>query len=151
MSKKYNFKQFNFKTLNDGELVINCYVYEYATGWGHKCSFWSDTIDYAEKRHTYYNRTWERFEFETLIQEVIQAIYPGKKRKLEREFLFKQVEAIAQRESEKAQAWINGFTKLWNSCKPETREKIQKMDLFINTQEQADATIQTIKALDLLA
>lgn len=150
MSKKSNYQTFNFETLKDGALTITCYTYEYANGWGHKCYFWSDSIKYGEKRHTYYNRTWESFTYETLLQEVINALYSGKKHELEKKFLIAQVELIAKREQEKAEAWLAGMVALYNTLSEETKKDLASSDICFNSQEEAETTLRLAKMNELL-
>ena len=150
MSKKYNYKDFTFKTLKDGELFIRAWTYEYSTGWGHKCYYYTDNSNYAEARKTYYNRTWECFTYESLIHSVIDRLYPNKSQKLEHDFIVKQVEAIAKHEHEKAEAWFNTFKSLYNSLSDNMKKTLEKSDIILNTTEEAETVLKSAKMFDLM-
>ena len=148
--KKYDFTTFNFTTLNGGELTINCFIYETQHNWGHRCHVYLNGADWGEYKITYYNRTWERFKFESLLYKVINSIYANKRDQVANEFLSKQVEAIAIREREACQAWINSFQTVWNGLSDETKKTIQEKNIIVHTTEEADTVLAGLKVLKLL-
>lgn len=152
MTKNSNFKQFIFKNLEGTEIEIDCWTYDNYTGWGHKCDIWIGGSFFKTKRHSYLNRTWESFTYETLLRESVEAIYNAKKRdRLNREFVMAQIKAIEDQTRAEATAWIDNFQKVWAGLKDETREKIQKMDLSVETMEAANAAIKAAVMLDVIA
>jgi hypothetical protein len=57
--------------LKTDKIMIDCQVYEYNKSWGHKAKLYYDNILICDKNIQYYNRTWERFQYETILQCII--------------------------------------------------------------------------------
>ena len=148
--KKYDYTTFNFKTVNGEDFVIHCYVYSTPSTWGHRCDAYINGVHYGEFKKVYLNRTWECFKFESLIYKVINSIYANKRDQVANEFLKKQVEAIACREREACQAWINSFQTVWNGLSDETKKTIQEKNIIVHTTEEADTVLAGLKVLKLL-
>ena len=157
MAKEYDKKSFYF-TLPDGrDVLIVAWRYEWrggygACGWGHKASVVYVGNDFYnfEKRITYYNRTWESFTYESMLRKIICDFFSGKKEKLNRECLLKQVQAIADHESEKCAAWLKAFETAYNGLTGEQRQSLADADIEITNEKQADVALATIQAMALL-
>lgn len=146
--KKYDFTTFNFKGLNGEELEVTCFTYETQYNWGHRCYVFYNNMQLKEEKITYYNRTWECFKYESLLKKVIEKIYPGKKQKIERDFLRKQVHAIADREREEVEKWATNFMKAFNNLSENAKNALADSDILLNSREEADATLKALQALD---
>lgn len=150
MSKILDSKNFYFKNLNGGEMLIHCEVYSYSRGWGHRATIVYDGDRWPDfkKRITYYNRTWEAFKFESVIYKVLSEYLSGKNNAAELAFIKKQVKAIADNEAAQAEAWAAAFTKKFNALSDSTKEKIKNSDVLLNSKEEADAFINLSLLLD---
>ena len=98
---------FTLKDINGNDFIIEAVVYEYFNGWGHRATIVFDGEDYINfsKRITYYNRTWERFKYESVLIKVINSYYSSEKDNEKREYLLKQIrEATFKREW---LGWVN--------------------------------------------
>lgn len=148
MSKISNMQQFRFTTLNGEDVLINCWTYSYSRGWGHRAClvYVGDRFINAEKRITYYNRTWETFEYETMLKKMIYTYF----NKADQKFLNMQVKAIADNEAAQAEAWAAAFTKKFNALSDSTKEKIKNSDILLNSKDEADALINSALLLDSL-
>lgn len=146
MSKISNMQQFRFTTLNGEDVLINCWTYSYSRGWGHRAClvYVGDRFINAEKRITYYNRTWEAFKYESMLNKMIYSYF----NKADQKFLKMQVQAIADNEAAQAEAWFNSFVKKYNALSDSTKEKIKNSDVLLNSKEEADAFINFSLLLD---
>ena len=146
MSKISNMQQFRFKTLNGEDVLINCWTYSYSSGWGHRAClvYVGDRFINAEKRITYYNRTWEAFKYESMLKKMIYTYF----NKADQKFLNMQVQAIADNEAAQAEAWFNSFVKKYNALSDSTKEKIKNSDVLLNSKDEADALINSALLLD---
>lgn len=146
--KKSDFKTFNFKTLTGESVSITCYTYESGYYWGHR-AYVHNTGD--EVKITYYNRTWEAFKYESVLYKALRALYPQeKKQQAERAIIEKQLKAIAKREAEACEKWLDNFTKQYNALSEKTREAIKKSDVFINSIEQGEALLKVAQLCDAM-
>lgn len=148
MSKTSNFKRFNFKTITGEDVAINCETYEYTGGWGHRACivYVGNNFINFKKRQTYYNRTRESFDYESVLYKVVSAYFDNKNIA----FINAQIEAIAKHESEKAEAWANNFIKKYNSLSDDIKNRIKSSDIILETIEDADNLIKTASMFDAL-
>lgn len=145
--KTYNYENFNFKTLDGDELKIVCFGYDTGKSWGHKAVILNNDM---QVKIVYYNRTWERFKYESVLYKAVEAFYPYAKQKAEKAVIYKQLKAIADNKSAEAQAWLNCFKKAYDALSDETKNTIKKSDVFITSIEQGDALIKTAQLIDAL-
>ena len=146
--KKYDFTTFNFKGLNGEELEITCFTYETQYNWGHRCYVFYNNMQLKDEKITYYNRTWECFKYESLLNKVVDVVYPGKKQKMERDFIRKQIQAIADREREECDRWVADFKKFWSGLSDNTKKVIQKAGVTVNSIEEAESLIKSAGLID---
>lgn len=148
MAKISDLKQFRFTTLNGEDVLINCWTYSYSRGWGHRAClvYVGDRFINAEKRITYYNRTWEAFKYESMLYKMIYTYF----NKVDQKFLKMQVQAIADNEAAQAEAWFNSFVKKYNALSDSTKEKIKNSDVLLNSKDEADTFINSALLLDSL-
>lgn len=140
-------KLFSFKKLNGEELVLSCYSKDTRNGFYHKC----ETLDGEMfARVSYLNRTWERFDFESVLYRFFDKYYSG----LELEFLNKQLKAIADQKSEECNKWVENMTKMYNAlsdnAKNRMAEVLEKNDIDITSQEQVDSILKTTLLFDTM-
>ena len=148
MSKTSNFQRFNFKTITGEDVAINCEIYEYSRGWGHRACivYVGDYFINFKKRITYYNRTRERFTYESMLYKVVSAYFDKKNIA----FINAQIEAIAKHEHKKMEAWAENFIKKYNSLSDDMKNRIKSSDIILDTIEDADALIKTASMFDTL-
>lgn len=148
MAKISDLKQFRFTTLNGEDVLINCWTYSYSRGWGHRAClvYVGDRFINAAKRITYYNRTWEAFKYESMLNKMIYNYF----NKADQKFLEMQIKAIADNEAAQAEAWFNSFVKKYNALSDSTKEKIKNSDVLLNSKDEADALINSALLLDSL-
>lgn len=140
-------KEFKFVTKRNNEVVINCEVYETRQSWGHRCKVYIDGQYWDSYKIRYYNRTWERFEFESLLDKAIHAIYG---QGYDAKFLEDQVDMIAKKTREECDAWFNTFKKSYDALSDTTKNHLANANIEITSKEQADAVMKTSQAFDVL-
>lgn len=146
--KTYDYKTFNFKTLNGGDVSIICFTFDTGRSWGHRAVNQSTG---EQVKINYYNRTWEAFKYESVLNKAIYAMYPQEKRqRAQRAFIYKQVKAIARYEAEACEKWLKGFKKAYDALSDDTKKTLQKSDIFINSIEQGEAILKGAQLLDML-
>jgi hypothetical protein len=85
-------KTSNHKTFKVSDSIeIECSVYETRSSWGHIADIHKDGRHVGHKKYAYYNRTWERFEFESVIYSVIEN------------------SSLTKKEKEDAQEWLKNY------------------------------------------
>lgn len=60
------------KKINGVKFTFVCEYWETATSWGHKVTLYrNDNVILGSVKIRYYNRTWERYQFQSAIKNVI--------------------------------------------------------------------------------
>ena len=63
----------NYETFKVSDSIeIECCGYETRYSWGHIAEIFKNGIMVGRKKYTYYNRTWERFTYESVMFSVIE-------------------------------------------------------------------------------
>ena len=148
-----NRQNFYFKTLSD-ELYIICETYEYSRGWGHRARiYYYNNKHYSfEKRITYYNRTWERFTYESMLYKIVREFFNTKKDAPERHFIEMQIKAIGDAKSKECQEWCEKMTKLYNNLSDSTKETLtntlENNIIIFTNQNQVEMTLGLATLMD---
>jgi hypothetical protein len=56
----------------DNNTSILCEVYENSRNWGHRARVFRDGGEVVKTTQTYYNRTWESFQFQTVLRSALR-------------------------------------------------------------------------------
>lgn len=91
-----NYQKYGFDTIQTKNFAAFCNVYDNRSGFAHECRIEWDGVTYYAKIQ-YYNRTWESYEFESVILKTI-----GKMPKSVREQAKAEFEHYGQKLSEVA-------------------------------------------------
>lgn len=102
-TKRYNSKTFEF-TVNGEVIRFYCDTTDTKNGFCHHVFADGGGKDYEHTRVSYFNRTWETFEYESALKSAA-----AKFRKSLREPLRLEIQAVALGEHEKAEKFIKAF------------------------------------------
>lgn len=130
-TKKYNHEYFT-ATVGGKEISFHCWTTSNRNGFCHYCYTW----EYGNSRCVYYNRTWERFRYESVLSAAIDK-FP----KAIREELREQViEKRYKKEHEEAEAFMGRFEKLYNGLNDENKKRMADFPT-IQTEDDAKAAM----------
>lgn len=135
------------------QYTITCYTQSTSYGFRHvACEGFSDTTEFRWiKRNllakaTYYNRTWERFQYETVLRNAIQNLDTTKEVKQELHDIL--IEHKAQKAREDAENFINSFKAIHESLNQENKDSLARMvGNLPNGMITADEQAQSIKGI----
>lgn len=102
-TKRYNSKTFEF-TVNGEVIRFYCDTTDTKNGFCHHVFADGGGKNYEHTRVSYFNRTWESFEYETALKSAV-----AKFRKVLRAPLLLELQAISLNEHEKAEKFIKAF------------------------------------------
>lgn len=128
-TKKYNHEYFT-ATVDGKEIEFHCWTTSNRNGFCHYCSTW----EYGNSRCVYYNRTWERFRYESVLSAAIDK-FPKAMREELREQI---IERKAKKEHEEAEAFLGRFEKLYNGLNEENKKRMAD---FPTIQNESDARV----------
>ena len=147
-----------FRAEVDGvNYVFTCYGQGTSYGFRHICTLgYSDTTvaryvkDDIIAKACYYNRTWERFKYETVLRNGIDNL--DETQEVKDKLIAILIDKTAQDEHEKAEQQVETFKSLWNGLSDKNKEHIRNGlgDNLIQTEEQARAVMGVMALMNLM-
>lgn len=138
MTKQRNIQYFTAK-FNGKEITFRCYTTWTRNGFCHTAESysWDMELHTTPTKQSYINRTWERFDYETVLNKAIEKL-PKDMRETVRDQV---IHGKAAEECAKAEAFVQAFTSLHEKLSPENKERLANSGLEINTQGDAQAVM----------
>lgn len=129
-TKRYNSKTFEF-IVNGETIRFYCDTTYTKNGFCHHVFVDGGGKDYEHTRVSYFNRTWETFEYETALKSAV-----AKFRKSLREPLRLELEAISLSEHEKAEKFIQLFKANFAALSDEQKKFVRDHTPEITNKDQ---------------
>ena len=130
-TKRYNTKTFDF-VVNGEHVYFTCDTTNTKSGFCHHVFASGGGKYYEHSRVSYLNRTWESFQYETALLLAVDK-FP----KSLREPLRLEIQAVAQNEHEKVEAFCQAFAANFAALSTEQKKFVQEHTPFIQNMNQA--------------
>lgn len=130
-TKRYNSKIFEF-IVNGETIRFYCDTTYTKNGFCHHVFADGGGKDYEHTRVSYFNRTWETFEYETALKSAV-----AKFRKCFREPLRLEILVISKSEHEKVEAFCAAFAANFAALSTEQKKFVQEHTPEIQNMDQA--------------
>ena len=130
-TKRYNSKTFDF-VVNGEHVYFTCDTTKTKNGFCHHVFASGGGKDYEHSRVSYYNRTWESFEYETALLHAVEK-FP----KILRVPLRLEIQAVSKNEHEKAEAFFQAFAANYEALSTEQKKFVQEHTPEITNMKQA--------------
>lgn len=123
MVRKYDVQFFTAK-VNGEEITLECYTTNTRMGFCHTATVTTARYHHlSDTKISYYNRTWERFQYESVLKRAIEK-FPKEMRKA----LYDQlIERKSAEEHEKAEAFVKDFQNLYNGLNDENKKRMANL------------------------
>ena len=132
-TKRYNEQRITFM-VNGQPLSITCDTTYTRDGFCHHAFLYGCGRYQEHTRIKYYNRTWERFTYESVLYAAV--------RKLPKEFrapLELEIDTMATQKVEKVEAFLQAFQRNYSALSDEQKEFLHVNTPHLETSEQAKA------------
>ena len=143
-TKRYNSKTFVF-TVNGEEVRFYCETTRTRNGFCHHVFANGGGKYYEHSRVSYLNRTWESFQYESALLHAVDK-FP----KSMREPLRLEIQAVAQNEHEKAEAFCAAFAANFAALSTEQKKFVQEHTPVIQNMDQAKTVNAVVGMLAVL-
>ena len=145
MARKFYGKTTFTAEVNGTKYVINCYGQD--TNYGFRHVAFLDKGYYEEQlaKACYYNRTWESFQYETVLSKAIEKLPKADQEQL-RAIL---IDKTAQDEHERCEKEFKAFEELFNKTSDSFKKAIKDSDFMINSEEDVKL-VNGLMALDVI-
>lgn len=145
-------------TTNDGQdFTFTCYGQGTSYGFRHICCLGYSNTDVAKyvkgdiiAKACFYNRTWERFKYETVLRKGIENLDEPKE--VKQELIDILIEKKAQAEHEECERQVKAFESLWNGLSEKNKEHIRNGvgENGIQSEEQAQMVMGVMQMMTVL-
>lgn len=143
-TKRYNSKTFDF-VVNGEHVYFICDTTNTKNGFCHHVFASGGGKYYEHSRVSYLNRTWESFEYETALLHAVDK-YP----KSMRVPLRLEIQAVAQNEHEKAEAFCKAFAANFAALSTEQKKFVQDHTPVITNIDQAKTVNAAVAMMAVL-
>ncbi len=144
VTKIYNRKTFEF-TVNGEKIYFYCSTTKTKNGFCHHVFTVGGGKENEHSRVSYLNRTWETFEYQTALLHAVD-----KFRKNLREPLRLEIQAVAQNEHEKVEAFYKAFAANFAALSTEQKKFVQEHTPVITNIDQAKTVNAAVAMLAAL-
>lgn len=141
--KKYNYKDFTC-TANNKTYTFKCWTENTRYGFRHLCLNMDELNKNYTSKATYYNRTWERFTYETVLENAIEML-PKEEQKQVHDIL---IEDKYQKVKQECEQFFNDFKKEYDKLPASTKETLKNTTL--TNEEQAKTLLTGMKMINIL-
>ena len=148
MTKQRNIQYFTAK-VNGREYEFRCYTTWTRNGFCHTAQ--NCTYDVSDTKQSYINRTWERFDYETVLKRAIDKLRTivGVADEVVAEIYAQIIEGKAVEEHEKAEAMFKSFEALHSALSDENKERLAESDIEIRSEDDAKAVMGLMALMSL--
>lgn len=148
MTQRRNCQTFTAE-VNGHEYTFNAYTTSTRNGFCHTiCTFVFDGEfrNLTDTKVSYYNRTWERFEYESALSRAIEKCPKADQKEL-RDIL---IERKAQAKHEECAKFMAAFESAYNGLNEKSKETLANCVGNIETEAQAHAALGMAQVLNIL-
>ena len=144
MAKIYNQQTFTF-TVNGEPVAIYCNTTHVPTGFLHHAYLCGFGRDFEHSRIKYINRTWESFNYESVLKAAA-----NKLKKADREALMLEIETYSNNEREKYKKLCAAFERNYKALSTEQKDFLQEHTPHIETANQARVVAGVVSCLAVM-
>ena len=143
-TKKYGQETF-YATVNGKDYAFYCHTTNTRCGFCHTVSTLAGDVWLQDTKVSYYNRTWERFRYESALRSAIEKCAKADQQGLVDIIIDKK----AQDEHEKAEKFINAFKGEYDKLSDKNKEILANSP-HIETEEQAQGVMNVMRMMNAL-
>ena len=139
--KKYDYKNFSCKLPNGKIVMFICHTENTRYGFRHLCH---DTDSGITEKCCYYNRTWERFDYETVLKKSIENL-PSNIRGVVYATL---IDGTADKIKAECDKFLASFKTEYDKLPSTTKDVLKNVS--VNNENQADTLLKTMKMINII-
>lgn len=142
--KFYNQESFTINLPGGDFISLHCSSQSTRYGFRHVCDFRRPgEYNYTRAKCCYYNRTWERFRYESVLRAAAEKCPPDIAAAIE-----KMIADRSRAEHEKAEAEFAAFKRDYDKCPAGVKKALS--GVTVESEAEADFIAGTVKAIALL-
>ena len=143
--KQYDVRYFSAK-VNGKEIEFRCYTTDTRCGFCHTAHYVGWDYDLTDTKASYYNRTWERFEYESVLKKAIDKL----PKEIRQQVYDQIIEGKAAEEEKKAEEMVEKFQALHDGLSEENKERLANSGIEIHSEGDAKAVMGLMALMSLM-
>lgn len=143
--KQYDVRYFTAK-VNGKEITFRCYTTDTRCGFCHTAHLMGWEYEQTDTKASYYNRTWERFEYESVLKRAIDKLPT----ELRQQVYGQIIDGKAAEEEKQAEERFEAFKFLYESLSDENKARLAKSGIEIHSESDAKAVMGLMALMSLM-
>lgn len=143
--KQYDIRYFTAK-VNGEEITFRCHTTDTRVGFCHTAHLMGWKYEATDTKQTYYNRTWERFEYESVLKRAIEKL----PREIQQAVYDQIIDGKAAEEEKKAEEDIATFERLHSSLSDENKERLANSGIEIHNESDMRGVMGLMALMSLM-
>lgn len=143
--KQYDVRYFTAK-VNGKEIEFRCYTTDTRCGFCHTAHYVGWDYELTDTKASYYNRTWERFEYESVLKRAIEKLPTEVRQQVYDQI----IDGKAAEEAKEAEEMVEKFQKLHESLSDENKERLANSGIEIHSEGDAKAVMGLMALMSLM-
>lgn len=143
--KQYDVRYFSAK-VNGKEIEFRCYTTDTRSGFCHTAHYVGWDYEINDTKVSYYNRTWECFEYESVLKRAIEKLPTDVRQQVYDQI----IDGKAAEEERKAEEMVESFQKLHEGLSEENKERLANSGIEINSESDAKAVMGLMALMSLM-
>ena len=145
MVKQRDIQYFTAK-VNGNEVTFRCYTTWTRNGFCHTAHYTGWDYSLTDTKASYYNRTWERFEYESVLKRAIDKL-PSDIQQAVRDQI---IDHKAAEEEQKAEEQFEAFKNLHESLSDENKERLANSGIEMHSEEDMRGVMGLMALMTLM-
>ena len=142
--KQYDVRYFTAK-VNGKEIEFRCYTTDTRSGFCHTAHLMGWEYDITDTKASYYNRTWERFEYESVLKRAIEKLPTDVRQQVYDQI----IDGKAAEEEKKADEMVKSFEALHAGLSDENKARLANSGIEIHSESDAKAVMGLMALMSL--
>ena len=143
--KQYDVRYFSAK-VNGKEIEFRCYTTDTRCGFCHTAHYVGWDYDITDTKVSYYNRTWERFEYESVLKRAIEKLPNDIQQAVHDQI----IDHKAAEEEKQAEDMFNTFKGLYDGLNEENKERLANSGIEITNAAQAKGVMGLMGLMQIM-
>ena len=144
-SKQYDIQYFTAK-VNGEEIEFRCYTTNTRCGFCHTAHLMGWKYDITDTKASYYNRTRERFEYESVLKRAIEKL----PKDIQQAVYDQIIDGKAAEEEKKADDMFNSFKGLYDGLNEENKERLANSGIQINSESDMKGVMGLMALMSIM-
>jgi coenzyme F420-reducing hydrogenase alpha subunit len=143
--KQYDVRYFSAK-VNGKEIEFRCYTTDTRCGFCHTAHYVGWEYNLTDTKASYYNRTWERFEYESVLKRAIDKLPEDVRQQVYDQI----IDHKAAEEEQKAEEQFEAFKNLHDGLSEENKTRLANSGIEMHTEEDVRGVMGLMALMTLM-